>query len=71
MVTPCPLCHLNLDANQPTAEKRAGTQIGMPIIHLPQLLGLALGFDEKEMELQRHIVSTEPVSRQLEVSIRS
>lgn len=71
MVTPCPLCHLNLDANQPTAEKRAGTQIGMPIIHLPQLLGLAFGFDEKEMELQRHIVSTESVSRQLEVSIRS
>lgn len=71
MVTPCPLCHLNLDANQPTAEKQAGTQIGMPIIHLPQLLGLAFGFDEKEMELQRHIVSTEPVSRQLEVSIRS
>ena len=71
MVTPCPLCHLNLDANQPLAEKKANTQIGMPIIHLPQLLGLALGFDEKEMELQRHIVSTEPISRQLEVSIRS
>ncbi len=71
MVTPCPLCHLNLDANQPNAEKKANTQIGMPIIHLPQLLGLALGFDEKEMELQRHIVSTETVSQKLEVSIRS
>jgi succinate dehydrogenase / fumarate reductase cytochrome b subunit len=71
MVTPCPLCHLNLDGNQPNAEKRTKKQIGLPILHLPQLVGLALGFDEREMELQRHIVPTEPVSRKVKVNMLS
>lgn len=69
MVTPCPLCHLNLDGNQPNAEKKAKKPIGLPILHLPQLVGLALGFDEKEMELQRHIVSPEPVARKVKVNM--
>lgn len=69
MVTPCPLCHLNLDGNQPNAEKKAKKPIGLPILHLPQLVGLALGFDEKEMELQRHIVSSEPVARRVKVNM--
>lgn len=69
MVTPCPLCHLNLDGNQPNAEKKAQKPIGLPILHLPQLVGLALGFDEKELELQRHIVSTEPVAHKVKVNM--
>lgn len=69
MVTPCPLCHLNLDGNQPNAEKKTQKPIGLPILHLPQLIGLALGFDEKELELQRHIVSTEPVARRVKVNM--
>ncbi len=61
MVTPCPLCHLNLDGYQPKAQAQKGTKIEMPILHLPQLLGLAMGMGEKELGLQRHIVSTKPV----------
>lgn len=71
MVTPCPLCHLNLDGNQPNAEKRTKKQIGLPILHLPQFVGLALGFDEQEMELQRHIVPTKPVVRKVKVNMLS
>ena len=67
MVTPCPLCHLNLDGNQPMAEKVAKRDIDMPILHLPQLVGLALGASPKEMELQRHIVSTKVLSAQVDV----
>ena len=61
MVIFCPLCHLNLDGNQPRAEAQEGKEIGLPILHLPQFLGLALGFDPGEMNLKRHIVSTQPV----------
>jgi succinate dehydrogenase / fumarate reductase, cytochrome b subunit len=61
MVTPCPLCHLNLDGNQTRAEAQEGKEIGLPILHLPQFLGLALGFDPGEMNLKRHIVSTQTV----------
>lgn len=61
MVTPCPLCHLNLDGYQPKAAKQSGIGIHMPILHLPQLIGLAMGFSPKEMGMERHIVSTREV----------
>jgi len=67
MVTPCPLCHLNLDGNQPRAEEQSGEKIGLPILHLPQFLGLALGFDPDEMNLKRHIVSTQTVESKVEM----
>jgi succinate dehydrogenase / fumarate reductase, cytochrome b subunit len=56
LVTPCPLCHLNLDLQQPLAERVAGRELNMPVLHLPQLLGLALGVDVKELGLSRHVV---------------
>jgi succinate dehydrogenase / fumarate reductase cytochrome b subunit len=28
----------------------------MPVLHLPQLLGLAFGLDPKELGMQRHVV---------------
>ncbi len=61
MVTPCPLCHLNLDGNQSKAEAQEGRDIGLPIIHLPQFLGMALGFDTKDLDLKRHLVSADAV----------
>jgi len=66
-VTPCPLCHLNLDGNQPRAESQKGEKIDLPIIHLPQLVGLALGFDPDEMQLSRHIVSTKAVNDKIDM----
>jgi succinate dehydrogenase / fumarate reductase cytochrome b subunit len=56
LVTPCPLCHLNLDLQQPLAERTIGRELNMPVLHLPQLLGLALGLDPKELGMQRHVV---------------
>ena len=67
MVTPCPLCHLNLDGYQPKAMQQARRDINIPIIHLPQLLGLALGFDAKEMGLSRHIISAKRVLSKIQV----
>jgi|TARA_Y100000310_G_C20658562_1_gene803382 succinate dehydrogenase / fumarate reductase cytochrome b subunit len=56
VVTPCTLCQLTLDSYQYRADKRAKTDINMPVIHLPQLIGLALGLDRKELGLDRHLV---------------
>ena len=56
LVTPCPLCHLNLDLQQPVAEKVVGRPLGMPVLHLPQLVGLALGLEPKELGLNKHVV---------------
>jgi succinate dehydrogenase / fumarate reductase cytochrome b subunit len=57
MVVPCPLCHLELDGEQEYAGKAVGRKLDMPILHLPQVVGLALGFDPKELGLSRHMVS--------------
>jgi succinate dehydrogenase / fumarate reductase cytochrome b subunit len=56
LVTPCPLCHLNLDLQQPLAAKVVGRNLQMPVLHLPQLVGLALGLQPKELGLSRHVV---------------
>ena len=68
MVTPCPLCHLNLDGYQPNAASSRKREIDLPIIHLPQLVGLALGIDPKEMRLNKHIVSTKKLLSEIAVS---
>ena len=65
IVTPCPLCHLNLDSRQPEVEKVIGQKLGLPILHLPQLIALALGVSPKELGLERHIVSTKPILEKL------
>jgi succinate dehydrogenase / fumarate reductase cytochrome b subunit len=56
LVTPCPLCHLNLDLQQPLAERLVGRQLEMPVLHLPQLVGLALGLAPKELGFNKHVV---------------
>jgi len=68
MVTPCPLCHLNLDGYQPKAASVAKKPIGLPILHLPQLIGLALGIDPSAMRLNKHIISTKKLLSELAVS---
>jgi succinate dehydrogenase / fumarate reductase, cytochrome b subunit len=61
LVTPCPLCHLNLDMQQPVAAKIVGRPLGMPVLHLPQLIGLALGLEPKELGFNRHVVKPSSV----------
>ena len=57
MVTPCPLCHLAMDAYQRKAEAVNGTEYNMPVLHLPQIIGLALGLDNDIMDFKRHMIS--------------
>jgi succinate dehydrogenase / fumarate reductase, cytochrome b subunit len=65
LVTPCPLCHLNLDLQQPDAEKYVERGLGIPVLHLPQLLGLALGLEPKELGMDKHVVKTRDVQRKV------
>ncbi|MCL4458896.1 MAG: CoB--CoM heterodisulfide reductase iron-sulfur subunit B family protein [Chloroflexi bacterium] len=56
LVTPCPLCHTVLDGYQREIEKEIGARLELPILHLPQLLGSAMGMKAKELQLTRHMV---------------
>jgi succinate dehydrogenase / fumarate reductase cytochrome b subunit len=68
MVTPCPLCHLNLDSRQPEVEGVIGESLGLPVLHLPQLVALAVGIEPKALGLDKHIVSTRPVLDKLRLA---
>jgi succinate dehydrogenase / fumarate reductase cytochrome b subunit len=59
MVTPCPFCHINLDSYQGIAEKQISKKIDMPVFHLAQLIGLAIGMDASKLGLSRNMVSPE------------
>ena len=59
MATPCPLCHISLDAYQNKAAQAVHAPLDMPVFHLPQVVGLALGASPEELGLPRHLVSTD------------
>ncbi|HEY1367405.1 MAG TPA: heterodisulfide reductase-related iron-sulfur binding cluster, partial [Gaiellaceae bacterium] len=67
MVTPCPLCHLSLDAWQSKLKAATGKDFRMPILHLSQLVGVAAGLEESELKFKRHVVSVAPVVDKLTV----
>ena len=58
VATGCPLCHLSLDSYQPEIEIMQKTKNSIPILHLPQLVALALGYSPDELGMNKHIVST-------------
>jgi len=62
MVTPCPLCHTVLDSFQKEIETDLGEKLDMPVLHLPQLVGLALGLTSEELRLDRHMVKTQAIA---------
>jgi succinate dehydrogenase / fumarate reductase cytochrome b subunit len=66
MVTPCPLCHLSLDAWQSKLKATTGRDFRMPILHLSQLIGVAAGLPESELKFKRHVVSVKPVLEKLD-----
>ena len=54
LVTPCTLCHLNLDGYQKPANKSNRSEI--PVLHLAQMVGLALGIKPRELGLNKNMV---------------
>ncbi len=56
IVTPCALCHLNLDIMQPKVEQTFKTTLNMPVFFFTQLIGLALGFPSHQLGFDKHMV---------------
>ena len=51
MVTLCPACHQTLDGNQPLVERAFSESYRIPVLHYPQLLGLAMDISPEELAL--------------------
>jgi len=52
MVTLCPACHQVLDGNQRLVERRFSETYNLPVLHYPQLLGLAMNISAEELALK-------------------
>ncbi len=61
IVTLCPLCHLMLDAKQKSLEIKRGEKIGIPVLYVTQLVGIALGLGPDELGLNMNAVSPMPL----------
>ncbi len=57
IVTPCPLCQINLDAYQSRVNSQFKTNFNLPILFVSQLIGLALGIEPRSLGLNTNIVS--------------
>ena len=57
MVTSCPFCYLQYETSQLTASE----PYDVSVIHLPQLLGLALGLDYEELALYENRIDTSKI----------
>jgi heterodisulfide reductase subunit B len=64
LVVACPMCHSNLDFRQQAMGQREHFN-ALPILYIPQLVGLALGLKPEALGLHRHFVSTKPVLERL------
>lgn len=51
LITICPFCSLSLDLNQIKVKESWGLDYEIPVLHLPQLLGLCMGFEVRDLGL--------------------
>ena len=63
----CPFCSLMFDANQRGIETQFGSEFAIPVLYLPQIVGLAMGLSRKELGLNLNAVSTKKLESALEV----
>ncbi len=61
VITVCPFCHMMFDTNQTRIERMFNETYGMPVLHYPQLLGLAMGFSPEELALKELRVDSSKV----------
>jgi heterodisulfide reductase subunit B len=64
LITICPFCHIMYDTNELRIEKTFNEVYGIPILHYPQLLGLAMGMTPEELAFGELRVSAQKITQQ-------
>ena len=55
IVTVCPMCQMNLEAYQDKVSRKAGQDLRITVLYLPQLIGLALGLPEEQLRIKLNL----------------
>ncbi|RLB31887.1 MAG: hypothetical protein DRH11_12615 [Deltaproteobacteria bacterium] len=54
----CPFCSVMYDSNQKSIEAEFQRSYKLPVLYLTQILGIAMGFERKELGLNMNVVKT-------------
>jgi heterodisulfide reductase subunit B len=65
LITICPFCHIMYDTNELRIEKLFNETYGIPILHYPQLLGLAMGMKPEELAFNELRVNPSNILKQI------
>lgn len=65
LITICPFCHIMYDTNELRIEKIFNEVYGIPVLHYPQLLGLAMGMTPEELAFSELRVNTSNIINQI------
>ena len=65
MALVCPFCSVMYDDNQKSIENEFGVNYQIPILYLPQIIGLAMGLDRKALGLHMNVVKTKSFSEEV------
>ncbi len=68
LVTSCPMCQLNLDAYQDKVRKKYGLKKEMPVYFITEMVGLAMGKDISQLQIDRHLVDSVALLKELGLS---
>lgn len=61
----CPMCQLNMDMYQSQVNRAFGTNYSIPVLYFTQLMGLAMGFDKKQVHIGKELVSAEAALKKI------
>ncbi len=65
LVTVCPWCHKMFDARQQKAAETVATTLSLPVVYLPQLIGVALGIEKEKLGFEFNLSPTEKLMEKI------
>ncbi len=66
-VTTCPMCQMNLDGYQDDVGERYGISGRLPVYFITELLGIAMGMDPRQLQIDRHFVNAMNLLKELKL----
>ncbi|KYK21350.1 hypothetical protein AYK25_08275 [Thermoplasmatales archaeon SM1-50] len=69
LVTICPFCSIMYEDNQKKIESTFNVDYHLPVLYYPQVLGLALGIDPKQLGFRLNKVKVNPVLEKVGVML--
>jgi len=65
LVTTCPMCQMNMDAFQEKTGKQYGISERLPVYFITELIGVSMGINAQELQIDRHFVEATKLMRGL------